>query len=67
MLAGAKTIFPVVIFLVAALFVFAYVIWETRIVYKLTGSEALGVGGAALIVILLCLLLLSKACAPAGP
>ena len=31
-------------------------------VYKLTATEALGVGGATLIVILLCLLLLSKAC-----
>jgi len=62
MLAGAITIFPVGIFLAAALFVIAYVMWETRIVYKLTATEALGVGGATLIVILLCLLLLSKAC-----
>ena len=67
MLAGAITIFPVGIFLAAASFVIAYVMWETRIVYKLTAIEALGVGGATLIVILLSLLLLSKACAPAGP
>jgi hypothetical protein len=67
MLDGAITIFPVGIFLAAALFVIAYVMWETRIVYKLTATEALGVGGATVIVILLCLLLLSKACAPAGP
>ena len=51
MLAGAITIFPVGIFLAAALFVIAYVMWENRIVYKLTATEALGVGGATLIVI----------------
>jgi len=59
--------FPVGIFLGAAVFVLAYVMWETRIVYRLTASEALAVGGATLIVILLCLLFLFKACAPAGP
>ena len=67
MMSATITILPVGIFLGAVLFVIAYVMWETRIVYKLTASEAAGVGAATLIVILLCILFLSKACAHAGP
>ena len=55
--------FPVSLFLAAAIFVIAYVMWEVRYVYKLTLSEAAGVGTATLIVILLALLLFSKSCA----
>ena len=51
MLDGAITIFPVGIFLAAALFVIAYVMWETHVADKLTATEALGVGGATVIVI----------------
>jgi len=67
MMSAAMTIPPVGVFLGAVLFVIAYVIWETRLVYKLTVSEAAGVGAATSIVILLCLLFLSKACAHARP
>jgi hypothetical protein len=59
----ALTMFPISLFLVAAIFVIGYVMWEVCYVYKLRASEAAGVGAATLIVILLCLLLLSKACA----
>ena len=61
--AEAVTMFPVSLFLVAAICVIAYAMWEVRQVYKLTATEAAGVGVATLIVILLCLLLLSRACA----
>ena len=67
MMSAAITLPPVGVFLGAALFVIVYVMWETRIVYKLTASEAAGVGAATLIVILLCALFLFKACAHAGP
>lgn len=67
MMPAAITIPAVGVFLGAVLFVIAYIIWETRIVYKLTSSEAAGVAAATLIVILLCLLFLSRACAYAGP
>jgi hypothetical protein len=66
MTAEAVTTFPVSLFLVAAIFVIGYAMWEVSYVYKLTASEAAGVSGATLIVILLCLLLLSKACARAA-
>ena len=55
--------FPVSLFLVAAIFVIAYGMWEVRYVYNFTATEVMGVGAAMLVVILLCLLLLSKACA----
>jgi hypothetical protein len=62
MIAAAISVFSVSVFLAAAVFVISYVMWEVRLVYKLTAGEAIGVGAASLIVILLCILLLSKAC-----
>ena len=55
--------FLVSVFLVGAMFVIAYGMWEVRYVYNLTAGQATGVGIAMLIVILLCVLLLFKACA----
>ena len=58
--------FAVGIFLLAALCVIAYVMWEVRLVYKLTLAEVMGVGVATLIVILFCVLLFAKSCAHAA-
>jgi hypothetical protein len=63
MIAAAISMCSLSVFLAAALFVISYVMWEVRLVYNLTAGEAIGVGAATLIVILLCLLLLSKGCA----
>jgi hypothetical protein len=52
--------FGVILFTGGALFVVAYSLWEVRSVSSITASQAAAVGTAALIVLLVFLLILSR-------
>jgi len=52
--------FSAILFVCGAMFVIAYALWEARRVSRLTVTEASGIGVAAVIVLLLFLLLVSR-------
>jgi hypothetical protein len=50
---AASAMFPLIIFVVGAMFVLAYSLWEVRSIWSITIAQAAGVGTAALIVLFL--------------
>jgi hypothetical protein len=52
--------FAVILFVGGAIFVVAYSLWEVRSVSSITVAQAAGVGTAALIVLLVFFLILSR-------